>query len=128
MSRRRRQAAHADSRRGFWGRGGPARRKAKGRQGRRPSQRKDAHVTRELKLALIVGFALVLVVTVLISDHLSHARQTELAGNIPAEPIKAAEPPAIAMGNDSPPFNEPAPAPTPATVNTHTPNTPAPAV
>ena len=37
-------------------------------------------MTRELKLALIVGFALVLVVTVLISDHLSHARQTELAG------------------------------------------------
>lgn len=33
-------------------------------------------VTRELKLALIVGFALVLVVTVLISDHLSQARTT----------------------------------------------------
>jgi nucleoid-associated protein YgaU len=57
-------------------------------------------VTRELKLALIVGFALVLVVTVLISDHLSHARQAELAGNTPAEPIKVAEPPAIALGND----------------------------
>jgi nucleoid-associated protein YgaU len=85
-------------------------------------------VTRELKLALIVGFALVLVVTVLISDHLSHARQTELAGNIPAEPIKAAEPPAIAMGNDSSPFNDAAPAPTPATVNTPTLNTPAPIV
>ena len=37
-----------------------------------PKSCKDAHaVTRELKLALIVGFALVLVVTVLISDHLS---------------------------------------------------------
>jgi nucleoid-associated protein YgaU len=35
-------------------------------------------VTRELKLALIVGFTLVLVVTVLISDHLSKARQTKL--------------------------------------------------
>jgi nucleoid-associated protein YgaU len=81
-------------------------------------------VTRELKLALIVGFALVLVVTVLISDHLSHARQTELAGNIPAEPIKAAEPPAIAMGNDS--FNDSAPVPD--TVNTPAPNAPAPAV
>ena len=31
-------------------------------------------MTRELKLALIVGFSLVLVVTVLISDHLSQAR------------------------------------------------------
>lgn len=41
--------------------------------------RKDAtHVTRELKLALIVGFTLVLVVTVLISDHLSKARQLKL--------------------------------------------------
>lgn len=36
-------------------------------------------VTRELKLALIVGFSLVLVVTVLISDHLSKARNTPLA-------------------------------------------------
>ncbi len=74
-------------------------------------------VTRELKLALIVGFALVLVVTVLISDHLSHARQTELAGNIQPEPIKAAEPPAIAMGNDSSLFNDLAPAPAPTNVN-----------
>lgn len=42
-------------------------------------RRKDAtHVTRELKLALIVGFTLVLVVTVLISDHLSKARQVKL--------------------------------------------------
>jgi nucleoid-associated protein YgaU len=75
-------------------------------------------VTRELKLALIVGFALVLVVTVLISDHLSHARQTELAGNIPAEPIKVAEPPTLAMGNDSaPPVAPPSTAPAPATIN-----------
>lgn len=35
-------------------------------------------MTRELKLALIVGFTLVLVVTVLISDHLSKARQVKL--------------------------------------------------
>jgi nucleoid-associated protein YgaU len=83
-------------------------------------------VTRELKLALIVGFALVLVVTVLISDHLSHARQTELAGNIPPEPAKVAEPPTIAMGNDSSPFNDAAPTPTPVANNT--PNTPAPIV
>ncbi len=37
------------------------------------------HVTRELKLALIVGFSLVLVVMVLVSDHLSKARKAELA-------------------------------------------------
>lgn len=36
-------------------------------------------MTRELKLALIVGFALVLTVTVLISDHFSQARQAQLA-------------------------------------------------
>ena len=36
-------------------------------------------MTRELKLALIVGFSLVLVVMVLVSDHLSKARKTELA-------------------------------------------------
>ena len=65
-------------------------------------------MTRELKLALIVGFALVLVVTVLISDHLSHARQAELAGNIPAEPLKVAEPPALSLGNET----AQAPAPT----------------
>lgn len=70
---------------------------------------KDALVTRELKLALIVGFALVLVVTVLISDHLSHARQAELAGNVPAEPIKIAEPPIIAMGDPAPVVSSPAP-------------------
>jgi len=68
-------------------------------------------VTRELKLALIVGFALVLVVTVLISDHLSHARQAELAGNVPTEPIKIAEPPIIAMGDPAPLLSAPAPAP-----------------
>ncbi len=37
-------------------------------------------VTREHKLALIVGFALVLVLGVLISDHFSKARQVEMAG------------------------------------------------
>lgn len=36
-------------------------------------------MTRELKLALIVGFSLVLVVMVLVSDHLSKARKAELA-------------------------------------------------
>ncbi len=37
-------------------------------------------MTREHKLALIVGFALVLVLGVLISDHFSKARQVEMAG------------------------------------------------
>jgi nucleoid-associated protein YgaU len=55
-------------------------------------------VTRELKLALIVGFALVLVVTVLISDHLSHARQTKLA-SLPSDPAKVTEPLPIALEN-----------------------------
>lgn len=36
-------------------------------------------MTRELKLALIVGFSLVLLVTVLVSDHLSKARRQSLA-------------------------------------------------
>lgn len=53
-------------------------------------------MTRELKLALIVGFALVLVVTVLISDHLSHARQTKLA-TLPSDPAKVTEPLPIAL-------------------------------
>lgn len=43
-------------------------------------------MTRELKLALIVGFALVLLVTVLISDHLSKARKAQLAGNVTDAP------------------------------------------
>lgn len=60
-------------------------------------------MTRELKLALIVGFALVLVVTVLVSDHLSRARKAQLAppasdaarlAVTPEAPIKPdAEPP-----------------------------------
>jgi LysM repeat protein len=85
-------------------------------------------VTRELKLALIVGFALVLVVTVLISDHLSHARQAELAGNVPAEPIKVAEPPSIAFSNNDPAPATPAPSATPAPgpSTTLASNTPAP--
>ncbi len=38
-------------------------------------------MTRELKLALIVGFVVVILVTVLISDHLSQANTTKLAAN-----------------------------------------------
>lgn len=57
-------------------------------------------VTRELKLALIVGFAIVLTVAILVSDHLSKARQASLAdvgaanatrvsAKMPEEPIKS---------------------------------------
>ncbi|MEX2218889.1 MAG: LysM peptidoglycan-binding domain-containing protein [Phycisphaerales bacterium] len=42
-------------------------------------------MTREHKLALIVGFSLVLLVGVLISDHLSRARQAKVAPMQPAE-------------------------------------------
>lgn len=60
-------------------------------------------MTRELKLALIVGFSLVLVVTVLISDHMSKARHVQLAGvqdtapagvplENPAVPVPASDP------------------------------------
>lgn len=41
-------------------------------------------MTREHKLALIVGFSLVLLVAVVISDHMSRARQAELVAQGPA--------------------------------------------
>lgn len=43
------------------------------------SARMRVNVTRELKLALIVGFSLVLVVTILVSDYFSKARRVSLA-------------------------------------------------
>lgn len=70
-------------------------------------------MTRELKLALIVGFALVLVVTVLVSDHLSKSRRTELAAtasdrpaSVPVQPpqfVTQPEPPAHAVADISTP-------------------------
>lgn len=42
-------------------------------------------MTREHKLALIVGFSLILVVGMLLSDHLSKARQAQIASVTPAE-------------------------------------------
>lgn len=60
-----------------------------------PEARRDAHaVNRELKFALIVGFALVLVVTVLISDHLSRARGSKLSSDVPQRPALVSAPPA----------------------------------
>lgn len=82
----------------------------------------DFTVTRELKLALIVGFSLVLAVTVLISDHLSKARQVKLAEVSDAHPAMAAvtvaEPPAGTL----PPTEEP---PVPLPPRTETANEPA---
>ncbi|CAG1008236.1 hypothetical protein PHYC_03538 [Phycisphaerales bacterium] len=52
-------------------------------------------MTRELKLALIVGFSLVLVVTVLISDHLSRARTDPLDNAITERPALTPEAPAV---------------------------------
>lgn len=49
-------------------------------------------MTRELKLAVIVGFSLVLVVTVLISDHLSKARQVHLAEVSSSQPALVSAP------------------------------------
>lgn len=46
-------------------------------------------MTRELKLALIVGFLLVLLVSVLIADHLSSARKAELSSTVSANPAIA---------------------------------------
>lgn len=44
-------------------------------------------MTRELKLSLILGFSLVLVVTVLIGDHLSKARTSSLDASSPVVPV-----------------------------------------
>jgi nucleoid-associated protein YgaU len=85
-------------------------------------------VTRELKLALIVGFALVLGVTVLISDHLSQARRSDLDSNVVEPPQltpAAAEPAAaVPIAHDPAPSGrlvggpQPAPQPEPVTILT----------
>jgi len=49
-------------------------------------------VTREQKLALIVGFSLVLLVGVLISDHMSEVRHQSIDGVEEAEALPASEP------------------------------------
>lgn len=58
-------------------------------------------MTREMKIALIVGFLLVLFVTVLISDHLSKARQSRL------EPAVAMQPPLAPPITMAPPTQTP---------------------
>lgn len=79
-----------------------------GRPSRRARVRRDAKtVTRELKLALIVGFALVLGVTVLISDHLSKARQSTLESSADSQPQHVPAPapvePEIRLAQEPPP-------------------------
>lgn len=60
-------------------------------------------MTREHKLALIVGFSLVLVLGVLISDHFSKARNADLAGDMKAASARevGSAPPGIALASDS---------------------------
>lgn len=54
-------------------------------------------VTRELKIALLIGFCLVLVVSVLIADHLSAARTANLADAAPGIDTTIVEPDAPAI-------------------------------
>ncbi len=46
-------------------------------------------MTRENKIALVIGFALVLFAGILVSDHLSNANSEQLADLLPPEPIAA---------------------------------------
>jgi LysM repeat protein len=57
-------------------------------------QQGSSTVTREHKLALIVGFSLILLVGVLISDHLSSARQAQVGGYGPGD-FRIAEAPLL---------------------------------
>lgn len=74
-------------------------------------------MTKEIKLSLIFGFALVLVVGVLLSDHLSGARQATLDGVNPTAGVPApmaaapsdpsAVPPLVLVGEDGTPQPRP---------------------
>lgn len=81
-----------------------------------PDEQGRTTVTRELKLALIVGFSLVLFVTVLVSDHLSRARRAELPRIAEPSTSLTAIPPAaeIKPASESNPGGREAPAPRPA--------------
>ncbi|MGA1045630.1 MAG: hypothetical protein ACO3ZY_10585, partial [Phycisphaerales bacterium] len=55
-------------------------------------------MTRELKLAMVIGFALLLLLAILVSDHFSAAdlrQQTLLESSQPRHALAAAPPPAI---------------------------------
>ncbi len=63
-------------------------------------------MTRELKLAMVIGFALLLLLAIFVSDHFSAAdlrRQTLLESSQPRQALAAAPPPAI---RDLPPAGE----------------------
>lgn len=63
-------------------------------------------MTRELKLAMVIGFALLLLLAILVSDHFSAAdlrQQTLLESSQPRHALAAAPPPAI---RDLPPAGE----------------------
>lgn len=77
-------------------------------------------MTREHKIALIIGFSLILVVAILISDHLSRARRTRVdqvqptevllaeGSLIPADPLAPVSPLTAAPTNAAPPNAAPA--------------------
>lgn len=66
-------------------------------------------MTRELKLALIVGVMLVLGVAVLISDHLAAQRRPDVVTEIPETPALAPAPRSQPTGNSSQPSRLPPP-------------------
>lgn len=79
-------------------------------------------MTREHKLALIVGFSLILVVGMLVSDHLSKAKQAKIAGVTPAEtaPVVSEGPPPTDPLKTLANLPTPAPQPAPAQQNVQT--------
>lgn len=79
-------------------------------------QRQDATVTRESKLALVIGITLVLLVGVLISDHLSGATGAQF--DAPAQPVAAAKQPVAPLADDLARLQ---PRPTPITADPVTP-------
>lgn len=75
-------------------------------------------MTRELKLAMVIGFALLLLLAIFVSDHFSAAdlrQQTLLESSQPRHALAAAPPPAI---RDLPPAGELFVAPVPRAVET----------
>ncbi len=85
-------------------------------------------MTRENKVALVVGFALVLLVGLLVSDHLSEARRQQAADLVPPEAMRSSAAAAelidlqttasLAAPAEAPPavVQAPAPAPEPAVI------------
>ena len=70
-------------------------------------------MTRELKLALIIGVTLVLGVLVLISDYLSTQRRPQLADSVSVQPERTPPPPVVEAPRETP-REEPGVVPAPA--------------